>query len=350
AEIVIHKPRLLRRLLLGGSIAFAEGYADADWDSPDLSALLTLLGSNIDHINNQSGGHWMVALVRRLGHWRNRNTRRGSRRNIAFHYDLGNDFYSHWLDPSLTYSAALFTRPDMTLTEAQMAKYRRLASALDLSPGQRLLEIGCGWGGFAELVARDYGCHVTAVTLSREQYDYARHRIQQAGLEDKVDIRLQDYRDVEGRFDRVASIEMFEAVGEEHWPTYFEALHNRLAPGGRAGLQIITIDHAHFDYYRRNPDFIQSYIFPGGMLPSTRVLGEMLDQFGLILCDAMTFGPDYARTLGHWREAFENNWPKIEACGFDQRFRRLWRYYLAYCEAGFTTGRIDVGQYVIRRS
>lgn len=348
-DITIRDPRLYRRLLTGGSLGFAEGFIDGEWDSADLPALLRLLAGSIGQIDSHFTTHWLVALGRKFVHRRNANTRNGSRRNIAFHYDLGNDFYGAWLDPSMTYSAALFENPDMDLEAAQAAKYHRLARALDLQPGHRVLEIGCGWGGFAEIAARDYGCHVTAITLSREQHAYAIDRISKAGLSHRVDIRLQDYRDTDGQFDRIASIEMFEAVGEEHWGTYFDVVRDRLRPGGRAGLQVITIDQGSFDDYRGNPDFIQSYIFPGGMLPSPEVLQSRIGDAGLALDHAFTFGADYARTLARWRDHFTARWADVEAFGFDERFRRLWLYYLAYCEAGFTTGRIDVGHYLIDR-
>lgn len=349
AEMIILSPRLARRVLLGGSLGFAEGYVEGEWDSPDLVRLLDLLCSNMDAINGNLATHWLVSLARKIGHRMNANSRAGSRRNIAFHYDLGNDFYSRWLDPTMTYSAAVFERDDMTLTDAQEAKNRRLARALRLKAGDRVLEIGCGWGGFAELAAREFGAHVTAITLSREQHDYARARVTRAGLEDKVEIRFEDYRDVRGEFDAIASIEMFEAVGEEHWPTYFDVVRDRLKPGGRAGLQIITINERLFDYYRSTPDFIQSYIFPGGMLPSPEVLGQKVSAAGLEEAGSFTFGRDYARTLHHWREDFLANWREIESIGFDERFRRLWLYYLTYCEAGFLNGRIDVGHYILKR-
>lgn len=349
ATMIIRDRKLMKRLILAGSLGFAEGFVEQEWDSPDLPVLLDLLCSNMDHINSSTATHWIIALARKIGHRLNANSRSGSRRNIAFHYDLGNDFYSQWLDPTMTYSSALFEKADMSLKEAQQAKYRRIARLLNIQPGEHVLEIGCGWGGFAELAAREFGAHVTGVTLSREQHDYARARMERAGLADRVDIRFEDYRDVRGTFDHIASIEMFEAVGEEHWPTYFSTVRDRLKPGGRAALQIITIDPANFDYYRSNPDFIQSYIFPGGMLPTPDILKGEVKKAGLAHDAAFTFGQDYARTLRIWREDFLRAWPDVERIGFDDRFRRLWLYYLAYCEAGFRNDRIDVGHYLISR-
>jgi cyclopropane-fatty-acyl-phospholipid synthase len=244
----------------------------------------------------------------------------------------------------MTYSSARFERPGQALLDAQRNKYRTLAHGMDLRPDQRVLEIGCGWGGFAEFAAREVGARVTGITISREQYAFARQRIFEQGLAERAEIRLIDYRDVEGQFDRVASIEMFEAVGERYWPTYFGSIHERLRPGGRAGLQIITIRDDVFDRYRRRADFIQKYIFPGGMLPSEARLRQETDRAGLAWTGISRFGQHYADTLAAWGQRFEAAWDDIRRQGFDERFRRLWRFYLAYCEAGFRTGRTDVVQ------
>ena len=341
---------LLRRLLLKGATGFGEAYVDGHWDSPDLVRLLHLALANEAAVGAPVEGWGIARAVDRLRHFARANTRRGSRRNVADHYDLGNDFYALWLDSGMTYSSALFACADEPLEAAQDRKFRRLADALGLAPGHHVLEIGCGWGGFAIVAARDYGCRVTAITLSREQWRHARDRISAAGLADRVDIRLQDYRDVDGQFDRIASIEMFEAVGEAHWPTYFEILRRRLRPGGVAGLQIITIEDARFELYRRGVDFIQRYVFPGGMLPSPSALAREIERAGLRLVDSFTFGASYAETLAVWRERFRNAWPRIRDLGFDGRFKRLWEYYLAYCEAGFRSGAIDVAHFRIERA
>jgi cyclopropane-fatty-acyl-phospholipid synthase len=334
-----------RRLLTGGALGFAESYIDGICDSPDLAALIELAALNEDAAwGSRLRGHPFARLVARLHHLARLNTRRGSRRNIAAHYDLGNDFYGRWLDPTMTYSAALFAAPDEPLEIAQNRKYRRLAGLAGIGADDRVLEIGCGWGGFAEFAAREIGCHVTALTISREQFAFAQRRIATAGLGDRIDIRLCDYRDIEGRFDRVVSIEMLEAVGERFWPIYFERLGTLLEPGGRAALQVITIDEAHWDGYRRNADFIQRYIFPGGMLPTVGRLATQADGAGLHWCESHAHGGDYAHTLERWLAAFDANWDAIAPLGFDDRFRRLWRYYLAYCIAGFRVGRIDVQQ------
>ena len=345
AVLAISDWRCVRRTIAGGDIGFAEGYMAGEWDSPHLPALLEAFADNYDRLSRLVDGNPALNALNRVAHGLNRNSRRGSRRNIHAHYDLGNAFYAGWLDASMTYSAARFSAPDQSLEQAQRSKYARLAEIMDLRAGQSVLEIGCGWGGFAEFAACEVGARVTAITISREQHDYARRRIHEAGLNDRVDIRLVDYRDVEGRFDRVASIEMFEAVGEAYWPGYFATLRRVLKPDGRAGLQIITIRDDLFDGYRRRPDFIQKYVFPGGMLPSEPRLGPVIAAAGLDWTLTERFGADYATTLEHWGRRFEAAWDGIAASGrFDPRFRRLWRFYLAYCEAGFRSGRTDVIQ------
>ncbi|MBK8906995.1 MAG: class I SAM-dependent methyltransferase [Rhodospirillales bacterium] len=348
AALTVRHARAIRKLLTGGEVAFAEAYMDGDCDTPDLNALLALAQANEQALQSAAmgfaGAHW----ARRFRHLLRGNSRRGSRRNIAYHYDLGNDFFEVWLDPGMTYSAALFDESGLSLEQAQARKYRRLAEALDLQADHHVLEIGCGWGGFAVFAARNYGCRVTAITLSREQQAHAQNRVREAGLADLIEVRLQDYRDVHGRFDRIASIEMFEAVGEQHWPQFFITLRDRLAPGGIAGMQIITIAEDRFEDYRRAADFIQTYIFPGGMLPSPSVLKRQIERAGLAVTDHFTFGPSYAETLAHWRRAFDREWLCIAALGFNERFRRMWTFYLAYCEVGFRSGTIDVAQLQIR--
>lgn len=345
AALAISDWRCVRRTIVGGDIGFAEGYMAGEWDTPHLATLLEAFADNYDRLSRLVEGHAVLNTLNRMAHGLNRNSRRGSRRNIHAHYDLGNAFYETWLDGSMTYSAARFSAHDQSLEEAQRAKYARLASMMDLRRDQSLLEIGCGWGAFAEYAAREVGARVTAITISREQHDYARRRIHRAGLAEGVEIRLVDYRDVEGRFDRVASIEMFEAVGEQYWGEYFATVERVLKPGGRAGLQIITLRDDLFEGYRRRPDFIQKYVFPGGMLPSEPRLGPVIAAAGLTWDLTERFGADYAATLELWGDRFETAWERIAASGrFDRRFRRLWRFYLAYCEAGFRSGRTDVIQ------
>ncbi|WP_292092693.1 cyclopropane-fatty-acyl-phospholipid synthase family protein [Brevundimonas sp.] len=352
AVLIIRDPRVAARVLKSGDIGFAEGYMAGEWDTPDLAVLLETLVNNYDHIRRLFDGNPLMNVVNWIGHRLNRNSRRGSRRNIHAHYDLGNAFYGAWLDPSMTYSSARFERSGQSLQEAQHAKYAALARIMGLQSGHSVLEIGCGWGGFAEFAAREVGAIVTGVTISREQHDYARRRLFEAGLSDRADIRLIDYRDVEGRFDRVASIEMFEAVGREYWPTYFQKVHDALQPGGRAGFQIITIQDDLFDEYDARTDFIQKYVFPGGSLPSEARMAPVATGAGLSPAGVERFGGDYADTLAEWARRFENAWDRIarDNATFDDRFRRLWRFYLAYCEAGFRSGRTDVIQMALTRA
>lgn len=348
ATMILHNGKVLRRYLTGGALGFAESFLDRDWDSPDLPALLALLDRNREAWGSGYYGNLWSRLVRRVQHALRANTKAGSERNIHAHYDLGNDFFGSWLDPTMLYSSAAFINGAESLAQAQLEKCRRLARMLDLSPGQTLLEIGSGWGSFALLLAKEFKVRVTSLTISKEQLAYAQARVAKEGLQDLVEFRYQDYREVEGTFDRVASIEMFEAVGERFWPTFFSKVRGCLKTGGAAGLQIITIADQHFESYRRNPDFIQRYIFPGGMLPSPAALREVSRAAGLGQGESVTFGLDYARTLGLWRERFDEAWPRVVKHGFDERFRRIWSYYLAYCEAGFRTGSIDVVQTVMR--
>jgi cyclopropane-fatty-acyl-phospholipid synthase len=353
ATLVVRNPRFVRRAILGGNIGFAEAYMDGDWETPDLAALLELICIN-DSIEDVHYPRRLALLANRVWHWLRPNSRRGSKRNIAAHYDLGNEFYRRWLDPSMTYSSAVFpgSVSEVTpadLTEAQNNKYRLICEKMALAPNQRLLEIGCGWGGFATFAAREYGARVTAITVSKEQLDYAQARIQREGLGDRVEARFIDYRDLSGTFDRIASIEMFEAVGEKYWPEFFGKVRETLAPGGRAALQIITIADTWFDRYRRSVDFIQRYIFPGGMLPSPTALERETRRAGLILERQEYFGAHYARTLALWNQRFQTAWGEIAPLGFDTRFKRMWEFYLAYCEAGFRAKTIDVAQVALVR-
>lgn len=344
AELIVHDYRFVRRVLSAGDIGFAEGYMAEEWDTPDLSALLEAFTRNFDRLARLVEGNPMMRAVNYVSHLLNRNSRKGSRKNIHAHYDLGNSFYSRWLDTSMTYSSARYEQPGQALTAAQRHKYATLARSMSLKEGHHVLEIGCGWGGFAEFAAKEVGARVTGITISEAQYEFARKRLFEQGLSEKADIRLIDYRDVEGEFDRVASIEMFEAVGEEYWPTYFGKIRDVLSPGGRAGLQIITIRDELFEHYRGRADFIQKYVFPGGMLPSEARLKQETERAGLEWTDLVRFGQNYADTLAEWAGRFQGAWDDIRKLGFDERFRRLWRFYLSYCEAGFRTERTNVIQ------
>lgn len=344
ARLEIRDYRFINRVMRTGTIGFGEGYMAGEWDTPDLSRALEVLAANFARFEGVSFGNPVMTAINLLGHALRGNTRWGSKRNIHAHYDLGNAFYSRWLDPTMTYSAARFASPGEPLPQAQARKYRTLAQAMDLRADHRVLEIGCGWGGFAEFAAGEVGANVTAITISEAQYKFAKERIFKLGLNEKADIRLVDYRDIDGTFDRVASIEMFEAVGERFWPTYLDKVRDSLNPGGQAGLQIITIRDELFDHYKRTPDFIQKYIFPGGMLPSEARLRAATDKAGLSWGPISRFGVCYADTLAEWGRRFEAAWEEITHLGFDERFRKLWRFYLSYCEAGFRTERTDVVQ------
>ena len=350
AELIVKDYKAIGRVMSAADIGFAEGYMAGEWETPDLPALLTAFSWNLDQISRLMAGNPLAQAWNFLSHLLRRNDREGSKRNIHAHYDLGNAFYELWLDRTMTYSSARFERADQPLEEAQREKYATLARSIDLKTDQTVLEIGCGWGGFAEFAAKEVGAKVTGITISQAQYDYARERLFRQGLAEKADIQLIDYRDVQGRFDRVASIEMFEAVGEAYWPTYFSKIHEVLSPGGRAGLQIITIKDEFFDHYRRHADFIQKYVFPGGMLPSEEKLKEQTDRAGLDWTGITRFGECYADTLNQWLHSFDSVWDQVKAQGFDERFRRLWRFYLAYCEAGFRTERTNVVQLGLSRA
>ncbi len=351
ATIVVRDARFAARVLANGDIGFAEGFMAGEWESPDLAALLTTLANNYDHIRRLFDGGLPMRVANWAFHRLRANTRAGSRRNIHAHYDLGNAFYEAWLDGTMTYSSARFQHPGQSLEAAQTAKYEQLAALMDLKPGHSMVEIGCGWGGFAQFAAARIGARVTAVTISREQHDFARRRVFEAGLADRVEIRLLDYRDLEGQFDRLASIEMLEAVGRDYWGVYFDKVRSLLKPGGRAGLQVITIQDALFDDYDARTDFIQRYVFPGGALPSENRLAPLIAARGLRWRRTERFGQDYAQTLALWAQRFDKAYPLIaqESRTFDSRFRRLWTFYLAYCEAGFRTGRTDVIQMAIDR-
>lgn len=348
-ELILNNWRLPRRAFLGGTVGVAESYMDGDWDSTDVTTFLALFVVNETLGEELSTAHWLNNALTKIRHWLNDNTPTGSRRNIAAHYDLGNEFYSRWLDSTMTYSSGIFEQGANSLAAAQNAKYKSLARNADINGNHHVLEIGCGWGGFAEYAAKNIGCRVTGLTISREQCDFARERMFRQGLNEKVEIKFQDYRDETGVYDRLASIEMFEAVGEKYWPAYFNKVRDCLRIGGKAGLQIITIADKGFEYYRKNPDFIQRYIFPGGMLPPPNMLSALSTEANLHQISERIFGHDYARTLAEWRDRFRSAWHDIRPMGFDIRFKRMWEFYLHYCEAGFSSGRIDVRQIFYHR-
>jgi len=348
-RIVVKDTRLFGRVAREGELGFCEAYLDGWWESPNLQTFLDVLLTSSQWVNRSFPGARLFRAAQQVGHWMNRNSRRQARRNIAYHYDLGNAFYSRWLDGTMTYSSALFERPDEPLEAAQTRKYAAVCDRIGVGPDAHLLEIGCGWGGFAEFAARERGARVTGLTISREQHDYARRRIFEAGLAERVEILLQDYRDERGSYDGVASIEMIEAVGEKYWPLYFDTVRDRLKPGAQATIQVITVPDSMFATYRKTVDFFQRYIFPGGMLPSPGALDAQISRAGLDKVGAVSFGESYSETLRRWNARFQAAWSEIEPLGFDERFRRMWTFYLSGCAAGFLTNTIDVAQVTMRR-
>ena len=351
AALRLHDWSVCSAALKSGDIGFAESYIAGGWTSPDLVALLQLFIANRDAIDKMIYGTWWGRLAYRVKHLLNRNSRRGSAKNIHAHYDIGNSFYREWLDETMNYSSALFEGDrSQPMPQAQHAKVRRALRECGVQPGQRVLEIGCGWGALAEMAAAEFGARVTGVTLSTEQLEYAQQRLARAGVSAQADLRLQDYRDIDdGPFDAIASIEMFEAVGREYWGGYFATLREQLKPGGHACIQSITIRDDLFERYVRGTDFIQQYIFPGGLLPSREAFRAEAAKAGLELVNELPFGADYAETLRRWRLRFLAQDVQVRQLGFDTRFMRIWEFYLAYCEAAFAAGNTDVVQFTLRR-
>lgn len=355
ADIHIHRMRFFSRILLQGEIGFGEGFMEGDWSTPDLPLLICALIDNLDSIPGMAGSRAkalafnVLKLLNRFSHWRRRNTRSNSKRNIREHYDLSNDFYSLWLDESLTYSSAWFNGEE-PLEQAQENKYQRLCEKLQLKPGMRVLEIGCGWGGFSIHAARYFGVHMTAITISEAQFKKASERVETEGLSGQVEILLRDYREVQGEFDAIVSIEMLEAVGHQFLRTYFEQCHKLLKPEGRVGLQVIVCPDSRYETMRNSVDWIKKHIFPGGQLPSIKALLDSANATGdLYLQHLENFGLHYARTLKLWRERFNTQTEAVRSLGFDEKFLRKWNYYLAYCEAAFQTRNINVSQMILTR-
>jgi cyclopropane-fatty-acyl-phospholipid synthase len=351
AKIRLYRWQVLNKIFWDGDLGLAQAYIDGDWHTDDLPAVLGWGAQNAAKLFGQIGGHGIGNILRLMQHAGRRNSKSGSKRNIMAHYDLGNEFYSAWLDPSMTYSSAIFSSPGQDLSAAQTEKYRRLLQSLCLpKKRQHILEIGCGWGGFVEHVLQHTDHQITAVTISPAQHAFALERIASLNGERRARIELRDYRDLTGQYDGIVSIEMFEAVGEKYWPVYARQLQKLLKPKARAALQMITIADDRFDAYRRTPDFIQQFIFPGGMLISDSKLAAVMAKAGLQITASTKHGADYAETLRRWRQSFHAAWPKISSRAFDARFKRLWDYYLCYCEAGFNHGLTDLAQVRIERA
>ena len=345
----VHNADTFARLMREGELGFCDAYMEGWWDSPDLQAFSDFLRSDNDVLYDGFPGMYFVRAFERLRHWMNSNSKTQARKNISYHYDLGNEFYALWLDETMTYSSAIFRTGQESMEAAQIAKYASMVDQMGARPGDHVLEIGCGWGGFAEYAARERGLRVTGLTISEEQLKYASERIEKAGLSELVEFKLQDYRDETGQYDGIASIEMFEAVGEKYWPIYFQTVRDRLKPGKQATLQIITIEDARFDVYRKGVDFIQKYIFPGGMLPSPTALKSEIQRAGMNFVNSVEFGESYSQTLRRWYDTFNARWDEVQAHGFDERFRRMWNFYLTSCAAAFQSGSCDVTQITISR-
>lgn len=349
ARLDLRHPGFFARVAREGELGFCEAYLDGWWDTPDLQVLLDVLMSSPDWVDRAHPLAGVARGVQRFFHWLNANTRSRARRNIAHHYDLGNEFYRRWLDETMTYSSALFESKAEDLSTAQRRKYTSVIDRMGAAPDAHILEIGCGWGGFAEFAAAERGARVTGLTISRAQHDFAKRRIFEAGLNERVEIVMRDYRDERGSYDGIASIEMFEAVGEKYWPAYFDTVRARLKPGAQATIQVITVSDALFPTYRRTVDFIQKYIFPGGMLPSPGALAAQIERADLGLVGSVEFGESYSETLRRWHRNFNARWDEIQPLGFDEHFRRMWNLYLTACAAAFRSGTTDVAQVTMRR-
>ena len=349
AEIRIHNPDLFGRLIREGDLGFCDAYLDNWWSTPDLQAFMDLVHAGNENIYDGFPGQGLVRMFEKFRFWMQRNHKSQARKNISYHYDLGNEFYGLWLDDTMTYSSAMFETGQESHEAAQIAKYKSMVDQMGVKAGDHVLEIGCGWGGFAEYAAKERGLKVTGLTISEEQFNYAQERVEKAGLSDLVDFKLQDYRDETGSYDGIASIEMFEAVGEKYWPIYFETVRARLKPGANATLQIITVHDRRWEVYKRGVDFIQKYIFPGGMLPSPTVLREQVVKAGMDVEGSIEFGQSYNISLRRWHQTFNEKWDQIADMGFDDRFRRMWNFYLTSCASTFESGNCDVTQITIKR-
>tara|TARA_A100001015_G_C15019862_1_gene727423 strand:+ start:1164 stop:2336 length:1173 start_codon:yes stop_codon:yes gene_type:complete len=347
SKIIINDFKCIDNFLAKGDIGWAEAYIKNYWETNELSLFLEWGARNFHEFTSYIRGKWYVILYLRMRHYLNRNTREGSKKNIKFHYDLGNDFYSRWLDKSMTYSSAIFENNKQELFDAQMNKFQKLADLCSINQNDKVLEIGCGWGAFSIFLAKLRKANVTAITISRKQYEEVKKKVFKESLQNKVNVELTDYRDLNGKFDKIVSIEMFEAVGEKYWPLFFNVLRNNLKVSGKIGLQTITIQDHYYKTYKKFPDFIQTYIFPGGMLPSAQILQRTINQSGLKIIDKNLFGKHYAKTISQWKKSFNASWKDIRDKQFDINFKRLWQYYLSYCEGGFRSGNINVGQFLI---
>ncbi|MEL6647924.1 MAG: cyclopropane-fatty-acyl-phospholipid synthase family protein [Pseudomonadota bacterium] len=349
AKIIVHDADIFARMVREGYLGFCDAYLEGGWSTPDLQAFMDLVNDSNDDMYNGYPGQTIIQMIEKIRFWFKNNSKAQAKKNISYHYDLGNDFYRLWLDETMTYSSGLFETGQESLEAAQRAKYASMVDEMGVKPGDHVLEIGCGWGGFAEFAAKERGLRVTGLTISQEQYTYAQERIEKAGLSHLVDFKLQDYRDETGHYDGIASIEMFEAVGEKYWPAYFSTVHDRLRPGAKATLQVILVPDRNFNAYRKSVDFIQKYIFPGGMLISPSAIRTQAEKAGLLVHRSVEFGQSYSQTLRRWHETFNAKWDQVATMGFDDRFRRMWNFYLTSCAGAFAGGNCDVTQITIAK-
>tara|TARA_B100000579_G_scaffold428997_1_gene440065 strand:+ start:1735 stop:2925 length:1191 start_codon:yes stop_codon:yes gene_type:complete len=349
ADLTINNYKFVSKIFKRKSIGFAESYMDGDFSSSNLTNLLLLAFNNEKHFLENLKSNIFFNIYSKLKHFLNENTKAQSKKNIEYHYDLGNKFYTKWLDRSMTYSSAYFEDENENLFDAQLKKYHKIAETLNLNENSKVLEIGCGWGGFSTYAAKNFKSQIDAITISKAQFEYASDKIQKEGLGEKVSIKFKDYRDIENQYSNVASIEMFEAVGKKYWEKYFDVVRNSLLNSGKAALQIITIDEKRSFKYQNQPDFIQQYIFPGGMLPTKKELFEINQKIGLNFRETSSFGLSYAKTLKMWNNQFQNSWNDLVQLGFNQRFKRMWEFYLAYCETGFISKSTDVSHFLINK-
>jgi len=348
AYLKIKDNLVFKEIIQGGSIKFAELYMSERLSTNKLTELMYYFALNNDQAEATIKISLFKYLFNKLLHIKNKNTETQSKKNISYHYDLGNNFYKFWLDKTMTYSSAIFSKKNESLEKGQINKYSKLANLTSIKKGDKVLEIGCGWGGFSHFLAENYDCDITAITISKEQFSYTTDRIKKAKLNKKVNVVYCDYRNIQGKFDKILSIEMFEAVGKDYWNTFFKKIQSILKPNGIVGLQLITIDDKIYNVYKKNPDFIQKYIFPGGMLPSQKILKELITKNSLKLESVDSYANDYAKTLNIWNQKFNKNWKDIQKLGFDNKFKLMWNYYLSYCEGGFLSKNIDLKQIKIK--
>ena len=349
ADLTINNYKFISKILKRQSVGFAESYMDGDFSSSNLTNLLLLAFINENHFLENLKSNILFNIYSKFKHFLNENTKSQSKKNIEYHYDLGNNFYTKWLDKSMTYSSAYFEKENQNLFDAQLNKYHKIAESLNLNENSKVLEIGCGWGGFSSYAAKNFKSKIDAITISKEQYEYASNKIQKEGLGEKVSIKFKDYRDIDSQYSNIASIEMFEAVGKKYWEKYFDIVSSSLINSGKAALQIITIDEKRSLNYQNQPDFIQQYIFPGGMLPTKKELLEINKKVGLDFKEIQNFGLSYAKTLNLWNIQFQSSWNDLVKLGFNNRFKRMWEFYLAYCETGFISKSTDVSHFLITK-